>query len=103
MLNSLDAKVQTFPSIDEIDEAGGSRKWNKAASDLLKKMNKDYNLTAGLEAVLTIAVGARVMLRRNIDTKRGLVNGSIGTITAIKLVSCLVIIVYCIFTCNCIM
>lgn len=40
-------------------------------------------MTAGLEAELTVAVGARVMLRRNIDTKHGLVNGSIGTITAI--------------------
>jgi len=37
----------------------------------LKKLNKDCNLTAGLEAELVIAVGARVMLRRNIDTKRG--------------------------------
>jgi len=42
-------------------------------------------LTAGLEAKLVLAVGARVMLRRNIDTKNGLVNGSIGTVTAITL------------------
>ena len=40
-------------------------------------------MTAGLEAELTIAVGARVMLRRNINTKHGLVNGSIGTVIAI--------------------
>ena len=44
--------------------------------------NKDCNLTAGLEAKLTLAVGARVMLRRNIETKNGLVNGSIGSVTA---------------------
>ena len=44
--------------------------------------NKDCNLIAGLEAKLTLAVGARVMLRRNIDTKNGLVNGSIGSVTA---------------------
>ena len=40
-------------------------------------------MTAGLEAKLSLAVGARAMLRRNIDTKAGLVNGAIGTILAI--------------------
>ena len=50
----------------------------------MKKLNTDCNLTAGLEAVLHIAVGARVMLRRNIDTSIGLVNGALGTVVSIK-------------------
>ena len=50
----------------------------------MKKLNTDCNLTAGLEAVLQIAVGARVMLRRNMDTSNGLVNGALGTVTSIK-------------------
>ena len=41
------------------------------------------NRTAGLEAKLSLAVGARVMLRRNIHTKRGLVNGALGTVLSI--------------------
>ena len=43
----------------------------------LSRLNNDYNLTAGLEAILHIAEGARIMLRRNICTKTGLVNGSL--------------------------
>ena len=49
-----------------------------------KKLNKDCNNTAGLQALLKVAVGTRVMLRRNIDTKAGLVNGAIGTVVAIS-------------------
>ena len=48
------------------------------------KSNNDSNCTAGLEAELTLAVGARVMLRRNIDTKQGLVNGAIGTVSFVS-------------------
>ena len=50
-----------------------SNKWHKKAAEQLDKLNKDCNNTAGLQAVLKVAVGARVMLRCNVDTKGGLV------------------------------
>ena len=55
----------------------------KKASAELDRLNKDCNMTAGLEAELKLAVGVRVMLRRNLDTSKGLVNGALGTINSI--------------------
>ncbi|XP_030760062.1 ATP-dependent DNA helicase PIF1-like [Sitophilus oryzae] len=43
----------------------------------------DINKTGGLPSVLEIFVGAKVMLRSNIDVTKGLVNGAIGHITEI--------------------
>jgi len=83
MLNTLDSKICKLKCLDEIDETAGSRKWDKTAAKKLEMLNKDCNMTAGLEAELSIAVGAQVMHRRNIDTKHGLVNGALGTVTSI--------------------
>ena len=81
MLSRLDAEIKEIPCMDEVDETQGTCKWSKKAKDALEKINTDCNLTAGL---LKIAVGARVLLRRNIDTRSGLVNGAVGTVMAIK-------------------
>ena len=90
MLNSLTSKIHELVCTDEVDETISIRKWNKKASEQLDKLNSDCNKTAGLEAKLSLGVGARVMLRRNLDTKSGLVNGAIGYCS-----------VYYITTCNC--
>ena len=84
MLSRLKGETKEIPCIDEVDETTGKFKWTQKAKDQMKKLNTDCNLTAGLEAVLQIAIGARVMLRRNIDTRSGLVNGAIGTVLSIK-------------------
>ena len=83
MLNTLDSAIHKLACIDEIDETTGSRNWDKTAAKKLEMLNNDSNITAGLESKLSIAVGARVMLRRNIDTKNGLVNGALGTAVSI--------------------
>ena len=75
IISALDNELHKIVCIDEIDETSSSHKWSKKAQKQLEKLNNDSNLTAGLEAELTLAVQARVMLRRNIDTKQGLVNG----------------------------
>ena len=86
MLNNLQTKVIDIQCIDNVDETMSAQKWEakKRATQELQKLNKDSNLTAGLEAVLRIAVGARVMLRRNIDMQNGLVNGALGTVKKIQ-------------------
>ena len=83
MLQMLASKVHELECTDQIDQTWTTRKWTKKAEDQLKRLNYDCNMTAGLEAKLLLANGARVMLRRNIDTKQGLVNGAIGTVLSI--------------------
>jgi len=52
--------------------------------DLKKYISDDINKTGGLPAELEIFVGAKVMIRANIDVKKGLVNGTIGVIKKIN-------------------
>ena len=84
MLSKLSTIPVELSCTDTVDETVGKYKWSKKAATTLDRLKKDCNLTAGLEAVLCIAVGTRIMLRRNIDTAHGLVNGALGTVIAIK-------------------
>ena len=80
LLKQLTAQEHEIPCIDAIDESMGTSKWNKKAAEHLEKLNRDSNMTVGSESKLILAVGARVMLRRNIDVESGLVNGVICTV-----------------------
>ena len=82
-LDSLATEKHELVCVDDIDESASKRKWTSAAAKQLEKINHDCNLTGGLQAKLVLAVGSRVMLRRNIDTTSGLVNGAIGTVRKI--------------------
>ena len=59
-------------------------KLQQKVTEQMEKLNNDSSRTAGLEAKLLLAVSARVMLCRNIDTKTGLVNGALGTVPSIS-------------------
>ena len=57
MLAQLTSEVHEVLCIDEVDETSGTLKWKKAAEQL-EKLNRDCNMTAGLEAKHSLAVGA---------------------------------------------
>ena len=84
MLSRLQAGTKEVRCVHEVDETTGTFKWNKQATEEMKNLNSDCNLTAGLEAVFQVAIGACVMLHRNIDTAIGLVNGAPGTVISIR-------------------
>ncbi|XP_074098875.1 ATP-dependent DNA helicase pif1-like [Cotesia typhae] len=56
----------------------------KKVSDTLNKIEDNASQSAGLAKTITIKIGAKVMLRRNIDVTLGLVNGAIGTVKSIS-------------------
>ena len=64
MLQQLTTEVHELVCTDEVDQTSSSKKWNKKAVEQLEKLNNDCSRTAGLEAKLLLAAGARVMLRR---------------------------------------
>ena len=69
--------VLQLQPVNEVNETCSTRKSNKRAVNSSTSLTMT-NLTAGLEAKLVLAVGAQIMLRYNIDTNAGLVNGAIG-------------------------
>ena len=57
-----------------------SKKMLDTAMKRLEELNKHPSDTAGIEAVLKLCIGARVILRRNTCVQDGLVNGALGVV-----------------------
>ncbi|KAG5328405.1 PIF1 helicase, partial [Acromyrmex heyeri] len=63
---------------DDVDCAPAIKK--KSAKILEDKISE----TAGIERVIAIKIGVKMMIRRNIDVTLGLVNGTIGNVVAVN-------------------
>ena len=81
VLQSLPGKEIRLLAIDTIDCPTYLR---QKVSKKLEKCGDDSTVTAGLENVIVIKIGCKIMLRRNIDVTLGLVNGSIGIVCSVK-------------------
>ncbi|KAJ8719782.1 hypothetical protein PYW08_011957 [Mythimna loreyi] len=73
--------TQMFKIIAQDRLIDGSKKNDQI--NINKILHTDINKTGGLPKELEIFVGAKVMLRSNVDVAKGLVNGAIGHITEI--------------------
>ncbi|XP_058804672.1 ATP-dependent DNA helicase PIF1-like [Phymastichus coffea] len=51
---------------------------------ILKMLNEDDDNACGISQVITIKIGCKIMIRRNIDVSVGLVNGTIATVIAVN-------------------
>ena len=78
MLESLHENVVEGKSIDSCNKNDKLQVNIQSVQKKLQKRNKNATSTAGLDNVIRLAIGCRMILRRNISIVKGLVNGFLG-------------------------
>ncbi|XP_063978978.1 ATP-dependent DNA helicase PIF1-like [Diachasmimorpha longicaudata] len=81
-LRFLAEYIKSLP-VDTIQLIVAMRLRNKAVK-ILEKAEQDDRSSAGLAKCITIKIGAKGMIRRNIDVTIGLVNGTIAVVQSIS-------------------
>ena len=74
----------TLTAIDTLDTIV-SKKLMSKVEKAYHKTDEDSTRTAGLEKVVCLCVGAKVMLKKNKDVDANLMNGSVGTVVGFGL------------------
>ena len=77
MLGTIDEQPKVLIAFDSKKDLHT----NKAS---ITNIPDDISLTGGLHSSITLAVGAKVMLTRNLDVSDGLVNGAQGTVVGFR-------------------
>ena len=83
--NSLISKALNIDAVEIFaDDCKYNKRLNRMDNKTKNKNNKSSsNDTAGLESFLKLGIGSRIMLRRNINMEKGLVNGALGYVVKI--------------------
>lgn len=84
MINKINGRFYDIVAHDQLSNYQNNKK-KKTAEKLLDSSEENISNTAGIPKHLKLKIGAKVMVRRNIDMEKGLVNGTMGSIQNIIL------------------